>query len=66
MMRVWTGFLGGQNFFVPDFNKLPYSLRSQGVKNTCLALGEHSFISSLRLAAVYSGDLNYEFDKLMF
>ena len=21
---------GGLNFFVPDFNKLPYSLRSQG------------------------------------
>ena len=25
-----TQYTGGQNFFVPDFNKLPYSLRSQG------------------------------------
>ena len=25
-----TQYTGGQNFFVPDFNKLPYSLRLQG------------------------------------
>ena len=25
-----TQYTGGWNFFVPDFNKLPYSLRSQG------------------------------------
>ena len=25
-----TQYTGGQNFLVPDFNKLPYSLRSQG------------------------------------
>ena len=27
-----TQYKGGWNFFVPDFNKLPYSLRSQGDK----------------------------------
>ena len=25
-----TQYTGGGNFFVPDFNKIPYSLRSQG------------------------------------
>ena len=27
-----TQYTGGWNFFMPDFNKLPYSLRSQGDK----------------------------------
>ena len=27
-----TQFKGGWNFYAPDFNKLPYSLRSQGDK----------------------------------
>ena len=27
-----TQYTGGGNIFVPDFNKLPYSLRSQGDK----------------------------------
>ena len=26
-----TQYTGGLNFFVPDFNKLPDSLRSQGI-----------------------------------
>ena len=29
-----THYTGGLNFFVPDFNKLPYSLRSQGDNNS--------------------------------
>ena len=43
---------GWVKFFVPDFNKLPYSLRSLGDKNTFWTLVKHSFISSLSLAAV--------------
>ena len=31
-----TQYTGGQIFFVPDFNKLPHSLRSQGDKKLLL------------------------------
>ena len=32
-----TQYTGGENIFVPDFNQLPYSLRSQGDKVNILS-----------------------------
>ena len=39
-----TQYTGGRNFFVSDFNKLPFSLRSQGEKCFYLLFSEIVFL----------------------
>ena len=55
-------YMGGWNFFVPDFNKLPYSLRSQGDKHDLLL----NFASMFMLFPRFFSFLHKKHYKVIF